>query len=60
MARCERGGIVYFRHKFKSGTCSKCGITQVEHHRVLANNRARRKALRHASKKSSSSLQTSK
>lgn len=42
MARCDRHGTIYKRHKFNKGVC-RCGAKQLDHLRAVANRRAQRK-----------------
>jgi len=46
MATCIRSGIRWSRHKYKLGKCKRCGVSQEEMLRALANRRERRRLAR--------------
>jgi hypothetical protein len=44
MAMCNRHGVVYKRHRFKHGKCTKCGASQLQASRDREQRRAKHRA----------------
>ena len=45
MAKCDRAGVVYKRHKFNNGKCERCGASQLQASVDRAKRRANRRTL---------------